>query len=228
MNCNPKLSVSQEKHAIARKVHRIIAASIFTRFFKSQHQGRSAMSEFAEKKVITERAEIETSTPTAEPFGRAHSNFRECYSPDPSYRWAKAARDAFDRLSEGDVELLENVYRGDDQRHQVHHRSCGHHSWISRNELETLPPGKWCPHCNPVTDLARYGRMENVQVSVYNQSEEGAYFFASNPLGRADEHYTFWCIRHRRSYETSFSKFQRTRGQTNGCPFCQQGATARD
>jgi hypothetical protein len=64
--------------------------------------------------------------------------------------------------------------------------------------------------------------MEQLQVSVYHASGHGAYIYASNSLGESDQIYSFWCVRHCRSYQASFSKFQKTRGQTNGCPFCEQ------
>jgi hypothetical protein len=179
----------------------------------------------AEEQVINQQAAPEISAPSAEPFGSLQgSASMEFYSPDPSYPWAKTARAAFDSLTDGEVELLSNVYKGDDQRHQVFHRSCGHHSWISLRELETLPRGQWCPHCHATGDLLRFGTMENLQVSVYRESGHAAYIFASNPLGSADEQYIYWCVRHRRSYEASFAEFQRTKGEANGCPLCAKAA----
>ena len=141
---------------------------------------------------------------------------------DPWFPKLKTARTAFRKLSNGELELLTTVYRGEDQRHEVFHHACGQHSWISLKELQTLPPGKFCPHCHGTEDLARFGCIENIQVSVFRQSGDATYFFACNPLGTADQVYIFWCLHHRCSYEATFAEFQRNKSKSNGCALCKQ------
>lgn len=145
-------------------------------------------------------------------------------APDPWFSNLKKAQAAFKEYSNGELELLDNVYRGDVHRHQVFHHACGHHSWISLRELQALPFGTGCPHCHGTEDLTRFGSMENLQVSVYRQSGNTVYFFGCNPMGAADKDCIFWCIRHRQSYEATFAEFQRTRLHTNGCPLCAKDA----
>lgn len=141
---------------------------------------------------------------------------------NPWFPKLKTARAAFRKLSDGELELLATVYRGDNQRHEVFHHACGQHSLISLRELQSLPPGKFCPHCHGTKDLARFGCIENIQVSVFHQSGGAAYFFACNTLEAADQDYHFWCARHRRSYHATFAEFQRTKSKSHGCPLCKQ------
>lgn len=143
-------------------------------------------------------------------------------SPEPWFQRLRKARAAFSDSSGGALELLSKTYRGDNCRHEVLHRTCERHSWISMRELQMLPENTWCPHCHSVDRLARFGSMEELQLSVYRESGHNAYFYSCNTLGTADQQYIFWCGHHRRPYEATFAEFQLTKGESNGCPLCRQ------
>jgi hypothetical protein len=174
------------------------------------------------EKVINHPEPVDNNHPTTDRQTDLGCEGASLGTTDPWFPNLKTARAAFRKLSNGELELLANVYRGDGHRHEVFHHACEQHSLISLRELQTLPPGKFCPHCHGTEDLLRFGTMENLQVSVCRESGHAAYFFACNPLGPADQEYTFWCVRHCRSYQATFSEFQHTKSKSNGCPLCEQ------
>lgn len=225
MDFSTKCADSQEKPSPRRSGDRFPIDERFTRIFKSGRPGRYTMPGLASlerfiDEVTVGKPRTSTSAPTNNTLQGGESS--DSHSPDPNYPWAKKARATFEKHSNGEVELLSSVYEGDDRRHKVLHRSCGHHFLLSLAELRTLPKGKGCPHCHGTNDLTQFGTMEDLQISVYHQSEKSAYFYASNHPGSPDETYRFWCVRHGRSYEATFSEFQRTKGHSNGCPLCRE------
>jgi hypothetical protein len=171
--------------------------------------------------IVMEKGDAEGSTFRSRELLEGEQ-FERGPSTDFWYRELKQARANFRECSRGQVDLLSNVYRGDQHRHQVFHIGCGHHSWTSLPELQALPPEKSCPHCHGTDHLARFGSTENLQVAVYRMSEGSAYFYASNPLEDVAQEYRFWCVRHHQSYSATFLEFQMSQGHSNGCPHCKK------
>jgi hypothetical protein len=133
----------------------------------------------------------------------------------------KKAAAAFRRLSRNTLELISNIYNGDDRRHQVLHLACGHVFHLSLSELKKLGNRNACPFCSSTTDdLRRFTGIEEVQGFVLSASMNGAHFMAGNHMGKTEETYRFFCLRDQLPYEASFGAFMGDRDTTNACPVC--------
>ena len=141
--------------------------------------------------------------------------------PHLGYPVRKQAAAAFRKISRNTLELISNIYRGDDRRHRVLHLACGHFFHLSLSELKSLGYKNACPFCSSTTDdLRRFTGIEEVQAFVFSSSLNGAHFMAGNHLGSTEANYRFYCLRDHLAYETSFGTFMKDRGTTNACPVC--------
>jgi hypothetical protein len=102
----------------------------------------------------------------------------------------------------------------------VQHTRCGNWFWVSVAELIEGGHAGACPHCNPVTDLSRFGTIENLRQLVYSRGQLAVEIF-TNYLGSSRKRYIFFCRAHRRLYLARFDDFLRNAGGTNGCPDCE-------
>ena len=87
--------------------------------------------------------------------------------------------------------------------------------------MKKIGPDKICPYCNLADDLSRFGAVEQVQHYVIEAAQSAVYFYASNTLGSPEDRYRFLCMLHRRPFHAAFTDFQKSRGETNGCPLCE-------
>ena len=110
-------------------------------------------------------------------------------------------------MSNGNILLFDNGYRGDHRRHRVQDLRCEHVFYISLKELALEQADKACPFCNPVDDLRRYGSVEAIQEFVLLHSDNKIYFSSDNHLGGQEDIYTFGCSVHKMLLHDTFRNF---------------------
>ncbi len=72
--------------------------------------------------------------------------------------------------------------------------------------------------------LQRFETMEAIQNYVLDSSLHGAYFYANNLPGSFNDIYRLYCLRHHRSYFSSFTDYESEAPATNNCPVCKYEA----
>lgn len=134
------------------------------------------------------------------------------------YQIRKRASQRIRNVSEGQVILLDNGYRGDHRRHWVKDCRCEHVYRISLKELIQLQGQGTCPFCNIPSDLSRCGSIQAVQEHVYRLSHGNIFFLGNNPLGSVDDTYQFQCLIHSLYFLQPFRRFMEA--PEHGCDSC--------
>jgi hypothetical protein len=134
------------------------------------------------------------------------------------YQFRKRANQRVRNLSNGNLEIIENGYRGDHERHWLRDQRCEHVFRASLKEVVVIGANYICPFCHGTTDMQRYGSVEAIREHVHCISLGLIEFSADNALASSTEMYKFLCTVHRIILETSFDQFIEHKGEI--CSIC--------
>lgn len=134
------------------------------------------------------------------------------------YQLRKRAQQRLRNLSDGNIIIIENGYRGDHMRHWMQDLQCEHVFKSSLKEVVIVGAKCICPFCHGASDMQRYGSVQAVQEHVNNITLGQAEFLADNILSSAKTQYRFFCCMHRFEFEAPFDRFLAQNG--TACPIC--------
>jgi len=134
------------------------------------------------------------------------------------YAFRKKANQRLRNLSSGNLIIIENGYRGDNERHWLRDQRCEHIFKASLKEVVVVGANYICPFCYGTRDMQRYGSIDAVQENVHCISLGQIEFSADNVLTASTDRYKFICTNHRIILETSFDQFLEHKGEI--CSIC--------
>ena len=135
------------------------------------------------------------------------------------YQFRKRAQQRLRSLSNGNLHIHENGYRGDYQRHWIQSSQCEHVFRAGLKEVFTIGADKICPFCNVPNDMRRCGSIAAVQQMVECLSYGNIEFISENELRGPDDLYEFACLIHQFRFKGTYRNF--IRSPENFCHICE-------